>query len=125
MKSILGKLAIAAFAAGLATSLYAAPPGKGTGVYRGVTTQQEIQKLKQGDRYALVCTNCKSITMKEVADAKEVEMLCRNGGTVHCDGCKKDYSIKHVGPPSKGFDRTKVTYVNAAGEPCMFIVAMK
>lgn len=125
MKAIFRNLAIAAFAAGLATSVSAAPPGKGTGVFKGATTQEEIQKLKKGDRYAVVCMNCESITVKEVTDEKEVAALCHNGGTMHCDSCKKDFTIKHVGPPGKGLDKTKVTIVNAEGKPCMFVVPMQ
>lgn len=46
----------------------AAPPGKGTfeaTTYNQAATQGEIQKLKKGDRYALVCMDCKSITVKD------------------------------------------------------------
>ncbi len=38
---------------------------------------------------------------------------------------KEEYTIKHVGPPGKGLDKTKVMIVNEEGEPCMFIVPMK
>lgn len=124
MKALYRHLVIAAFAASLTASVSAAPPGKGTGVFKGATTQEEIQKLKKGDRYAVVCMKCKSITTKEVADDKEVAALCHNGGTIHCDGCQKKLTIKHVGPPGKGPDKSEVTIVNAEGEQCMFIVPM-
>jgi hypothetical protein len=125
MKTTIKTLIAAAFAIGLATSVTAAPPGKGTGVFKGATTQEEIQKLKTGDRYALVCMDCKSITVKEVADEKEVEALCHDGGTVHCDSCKKKATIKHSGPPGKGTTTSKITMVNAEGKECMFVVPMK
>jgi hypothetical protein len=125
MKTTIKTLIAAAFAVGLATSVSAAPPGKGTGVLTGASTQEEIQKLKTGDRYAKVCMDCKSITMKEVADEKEVAALCHEGGTMHCDGCKKQATIKHSGPPGKGSTSSKVTMVNADGKECMFIVPMK
>jgi ribosomal protein L37AE/L43A len=126
MKSTIKALIAAAFAISLATSVTAAPPGKGTtGAFKGATTQAEIQKLKKGDHYALVCTDCKSITVKEVADEKEVEALCHEGGTVHCDSCKKKVTIKRVGPPGKESITSKITIVNAEGKECMFIVPMK
>lgn len=125
MKATIKTLIAAAFAIGLATSLSAAPPGKATGVFKGASTQEEIQKLKPGDRYAVVCMECKSITMKDVADEKEVEALCHEGGTMHCDGCKKKATIKHSGPPGKGSTTSKITMVNAEGKECMFIVPMK
>ncbi len=129
MKSPLMIIIAAAFALGLATSASAAPPGKGgvlkTGVYKQAATVEEIQSLKAGDHYALVCTECKSITVKEVADEKEVEELCHDGGSMHCDSCKKKFTIKNVGPPGKGASSPKVTIVNAEGKECMFIVPMK
>jgi hypothetical protein len=125
MKSTFRSLILAVFAAGLVTSVSAAPPGKGTKVYKPALTQEEIQKLKTGDRYALVCMDCKSITVKEVADEKEVEALCHEGGTVHCDSCEKKFTVKHAGPPGKGVTTSKVTIVNAEGKECMFVVPMK
>lgn len=125
MKATIKTLIAAAFAVGLATSVSAAPPGKATGVFKGASTQEEIQKLKTGDRYAMVCMDCKSITVKEVADEKEVEALCHEGGTLHCDGCKQKMTTKHSGPPGKGTDSSKVTIVNAEGKECMFVVPMK
>jgi hypothetical protein len=128
MKTTLATFIAAAFAVGLAASVSAAPPGKGpfeTKTYKQAATQAEIQSLKKGDRYALVCTECRSITVKEVADDKQAEALCHNGGTLHCDACKKKVTIQHAGPPGKGTDTSKVIYVNAEGKECMFIVPVK
>lgn len=128
MKTTLSALIAAAFAVGLATSASAAPPGKGpleTKTYSHAATQGEIQKLKKGDRYALVCMDCKSITVKEITDEKQAAALCHNGGSIHCDACKKKATIQHSGPPGKGMDTSKVTYVNAEGKECMFIVPVK
>ncbi len=128
MNSTLKALIGAAFAVGLASTVSAEPPGKGTNIYLGshkAGTQEEIQKMKKGDHYALVCMECESITMKEVADDKEAEELCHDGGSVHCDSCKKKFTIKHSGTPGKGTTSKKVTYVNSEGKPCMFVVPIK
>ena len=129
MKSTVKFLIAAVFAVGLASSVSAETPGKGTtfytGTHKAATSQEEIQKLKKGDRYALVCMDCKSITVKEIADDKEAEALCHEGGTVHCDSCKKKFTIKHSGPPGKGTTSRKVTYVNEEGKECMFLVPIK
>ena len=129
IKSSLVVIVAAAFAVGLATSASAAPPGKGgvlkPGSYKQAATVEEIQSLKLGDHYALVCTECKSITVKQVADEKEVEALCHDGGSMHCDSCRKKVTIKRTGPPGKGTTSQKVTIVNAEGKECMFIVPMK
>jgi len=126
MKSLFRTLLVVAVSAGFASTASAEPRSKGTGTFKSASTAEEIQKLKKGDRYALVCTKCKSITVKEVADEKEVAALCHNGGTVHCDSCKKDYTVKTLGPRSKGGSTvTEVTIVNAEGKTCMFVVPMQ
>ena len=116
MKSTVKFLMAAIFAVGLASAVSAETPGKGStlnlGSHKAATSQEEIQKLKKGDHYALVCMDCKSITVKEFADDKEAEELCHEGGTVHCDSCKKKVTITHPGTPGKGTTTKKVTYVN-------------
>lgn len=128
MKSTLRNLIAAVLVVGIASSVSAAPPGKGpfsTKTYKEAATQGEIESLKPGDRYALVCMECKSITVKEVTDEKEAKALCHEGGSLHCDSCKMKMTIKHVGPPGKGTATSKVTIVNEKGEQCMFIVPIK
>lgn len=73
----------------------------------------------------MVCTVCKSMTVREVADKKEVEALRHDGETTNCDSCDKKFSVKRTGPPRKGAASQKVTVVNAEGKECMFIVPMK
>lgn len=128
MNSTLKLILAAAFAVGIASTVSAEPPGKGgtlkPGTYKSATAE-EIQQLKKGEHYALVCMECKSVTVKEVADDKEAEALCHDGGTLHCDSCKKKVTIKRSGPPGKGSTSTKVTYVNEEGKECMFLVPMK
>jgi hypothetical protein len=84
-----------------------------------------MQSMKKGDHYAMACMECKSITVKEVADEKEVEALCHDGGTMHCDACKMKATIKHSGPAGKGTASPKVTYLNSDGKECMFMVPLK
>jgi hypothetical protein len=124
MKTTLKSLILAAVAASLVTAVSAAPPGKRLGTFKKASTVEEIQKLKKGDRYALVCTECESVTIKEVADAEEVEKLCHDGGSIHCDSCEKKVTVKRHGPPGKGHTATKVTIVNAEGKECMFVVPL-
>lgn len=128
MNPLLKTVIAAVFAGGLATSVIAAPPGKGplkSGVYKQASTQEEIQSIKKGDRYAVVCMECKSIAVKEAADEKEVEALCHDGGAMHCDSCKMKSTIKRTGPPGKGSAASKVTYMNEDGKECMFVVPVK
>lgn len=125
MKTTLRSAILAITAAGLVTTASGFPHGKGLGTFKKATTQEEIQKITNGDRYALVCKECESVTIKEAADEQEIEKLCHDGGTVHCDSCKKKFTTKRVGPPGKEFVTAKVTIVNAEGKECMFIVPLK
>ena len=128
MKTLLRNIITAAFAVGLATSVSAQSPNRGgltPGVYKQADTQEQIQKLKKGEHYALVCMECKSVTVKEVGDEKEVAELCHDGGSVHCDSCKKKVTVKTVGPRPGGPVATKVTIVNAEGKECMFVAVVK
>ena len=123
IKMILGLL----LAGGLVTSAYAQRANNanvGKGVYKSATTAEEIQKMKKGDRYAKVCMECKSVTVKEIADDKEAEALCHDGGTMHCDACEKEVKVKRMGPRNN-IIRSEVVYVNAEGDECMFIVPIK
>lgn len=124
MKTTFKIMLLTATAIGFASSAIAAPPGKGVDTFKKASTQEEIQKIKKGSRYALVCKDCESVTVKEAADEQEAEKLCHDGGTVHCASCDKKFTVKRTGPPGKGSTSTKVTIVNAEGKECMFIVRL-
>ena len=124
MKTTFKTMILAAIAASLVTAVSAAPPGKGTGTFKKASTVEEIQKLKKGDRYALVCKDCDTVTIKEVENAEEVEALCHDGGALHCGSCEKKLTVKRTGPPGKGHTTSKVTIVNAEGKECMFVVPL-
>lgn len=128
MKTKLTTLIAAALVAGFTGTVAAAPPGKGlpgTKTYKHAATEEQILSIKKGDRYAVVCTDCKSITVKQAADDKEAQALCHDGGSLHCDACKQKATIKRTGPPGKGTTSTRITVVNKDGKECMFIVPMK
>lgn len=123
MKLFLGLL----LAAGLSTSAYSQRANNSnvaTGVHKSATTAEEIQGMKKGDRYATVCMECKSITVKEIEDEKDAEALCHDGGELHCDACEKKVKIKRMGPRSQTIG-SEVVYVNGEGKECMFIVPLK
>lgn len=93
--------------------------------YKKADSAEAIQAMKKGDRYAVVCRECDSVTIKEVADEKEVAALCHDGGSMHCPSCEKKFTVKSVGPRPGGPSVTKVTIVNAEGKECMFVVPLK
>lgn len=113
-------LTVLAFA--LFGALQAAPPGKFPphGRYTAGTVKS-ISGMKKGDQYAVVCNECKTLTIKTVGDPKEAAALCHDGGKVHCDSCEEDRVVKRTGPPGKG----RVTWVDKHGKECMLIIPLK
>jgi hypothetical protein len=110
---------------GLFGSAQAAPPGKG-GPFKGTSKVERISSMKPGDRYVLVCTDCKSATVGEITEAADAEKLCHDGGTIHCDGCNKKVTIKRVGPPGKEhISKVEVKYLNSEGKECMVLIPLK
>lgn len=123
MKTIQRSFFIWLLALGLAGSAHAVPPGKGA--FPAVDSQDRISALKKGDHYALVCLECRSVEIKEVESDDEGAKLCHDGGKLHCASCKKEVTIKQVGPAAKRGSVKRVTYVNAEGKECMFLVPLK
>jgi hypothetical protein len=123
-KSILTYLLTLTAVGALMGSLSAAPDVKGT--YKTAATIKQIQSLKVGDKYAMVCNMCKSITVKEVTKQEQVVDLCHDGGAIHCPSCKKKAVVKYSGPVGKLMpSSTRLTYVNGEGKECMYLVPLK
>jgi len=116
-------------ALGVASSLSAQranDQGIANKTYQKADSAESIQAMKKGDRYAVVCKECDSVTVKEVADEKEVAAMCHDGGSLHCPSCKKKFTVKSVGNRAGANPVvTKVTIVNAEGKECMFVVPLK
>ena len=121
---IMRSIPIAALLA-LAATIPLAQAGQPIAFHPSTRTAGEVLGLAKGARYALVCTECKGITMGTIGSEKDAAELCHNGGKVHCDGCKKKVTIKTVGAPGKQFVTSKVTYLNSEGKECMFLVPLK
>ena len=104
------------------------PPGKTSPTERMLKRTRPVAKtssMKKGDQYVLVCRHCESATVRRIRDGAEAAKLCHNGGKIHCDSCKKQVTIKHFGPRSKGMTRTVITYLNSRGEECMVLIPLK
>lgn len=127
MKKLVNIIAVA-LALGLASSVSAQranEQGIANRTFHKADSAESIQAMKKGDRYAIVCKECDSVTVKEVADDKEVAALCHDGGSLHCPSCKKKFTVKSVGPRPGGPVVTKTTIVNSEGKECMFVVPLK
>ncbi len=128
MKTLANIIAVT-MALGLAASVSAQraeQSGIANKTFQKADSAESIKAMKKGDRYAVVCRECDSVTVKEVDDEKDVEAMCHDGGSMHCPSCKKKYTVKAVGNRAGATPAiTKVTIVNAEGKECMFVVPLK
>jgi len=102
----------------------AKPPTKVSGPIK-FKSVKDIKSLKKGDKYILVCKECDTATVYELKEDSEAEALCHDGGSIHCESCKKKVTIKRTGPPSKKRISKEVKYLNAEGKECMVLIPLK
>lgn len=116
-------LAMTLLVLALAGTSMALPPGKGT-TYKKLATEADFAALKSGDRIALVCKQCETVSTAEVTDPEQAMEICKEGAVIHCPECKLDYKVtRRVNPAGKVIGaglKKEVVIVNANGEPCMF-----
>ena len=107
-----------------ATAALAVPNSKSTYTSRALRTDQEFAQVKAGDRIALVCKQCDSVTVQTVQSKDEMMELCKEGHTVTCPSCHTAVKAVRHGPPGKSTTSAAVTYVNDKGEECIFVAKL-
>ena len=101
----------------LTSAAFAQPPGKGG---PELTTKAQFAELKAGDKVILTCKMCNTHKVIDIKDSKSAMELCKEGKTVHCPSCKKDFKVAWGHPAGKtGGPDTTVTIVDESGKPCM------
>lgn len=106
---------------GTALATFAAPPSQRTTPAPALRTTEEFAQLKEGDKIALVCKQCDTVTTKTLASKDEAMALCAEGSTIMCPSCNESYKIVSHGPRSKGGTHRELRYVNDKGEECLFV----
>ena len=108
------------------SNAHAFPPWKGGPSSEVLSTKSDFEKLKPGERVAVVCRMSDSVSVIEVKDKNQAMNLCAEGKMIHCAGCKKDFKVVWSYPIGKtGGPSYKMSIVNAKGEPCMFMARVK
>lgn len=104
-------------------ALFAAPPSKSNNYTRSaIQTTEAFQDIKPGEKVAIVCKECQSLTVTTIAQKADAMKLCKEGDSVTCPSCKKTVRIVRRGPPGRsGTVTSKIVYVNEKGEECMFV----
>lgn len=83
-----------------------------------------LSDVKAGDKLALVCKVCDTVTVLDVTSKEEAMKLCTEGEKVVCGSCEKTFTVVQHGPRGKGGQHTETRIVNDKGEECMFVTKL-
>jgi|ERR1035437_506625 hypothetical protein len=109
---------------GSALFTLAGPPSKMTAPSPALRSSEDFAKLNPGDKIALVCKECDTVTVQTVASKEEAMEHCKEGSTVTCPSCKIVAKVVTHGPSGKEGTHTVMKIVNDKGEECMFVAKL-
>lgn len=101
---------------------FAIPPSKQTSPIPAATLRSAsaFEQTQPGEKIALVCKECDTVSVQTVASKEDAMKLCAEGAAVSCPSCKKVGKVVRHGPPGKEISHTEFRIVNEKGEECMF-----
>jgi len=104
-----------------ATTLFAGrtPGGR---MQERLAAQRDFEDLKPGDRVAMVCKMCDSISVTEIESHEDAMALCEEGTEIKCSSCGETTRVVRRGPASKG--RPEVSFRNEHGMECMHMAKL-
>jgi hypothetical protein len=105
-----------------AATAFALPPARRTS--QPLRSAAALSELKPGDKLALVCKVCDTVTVIDVTSKEEAMKLCTEGEMVECGSCDKKFKVVAHGPRGKGGQHTETRIVNDKGEECMFVTKL-
>ncbi|OHE83709.1 MAG: hypothetical protein A3G75_01185 [Verrucomicrobia bacterium RIFCSPLOWO2_12_FULL_64_8] len=102
----------------------AAPASKRTSTSNALHASEDFAGLNAGDKIALVCKQCETVSVQTVASKGEAIEFCKEGAEIICPSCHKTFKVVRHGPPGKGGTHVETRIVNDKGEVCMFVVKL-
>ena len=103
---------------------FAVPPSKQTSPSTPLRTTEDFAQVKPGDKLALVCKECDTVTVRTIATTDEAMEFCKEGAEIACPSCKKSFKVVRHGPRSKGGTHPETQIVNERGEECLFVTKL-
>lgn len=97
-------------------SAYAGP---GPQHWQTLGSASDFKELKTGDKVAVVCNMCKTVSEVAIESEDQAMKMCKEGATMTCPSCKM--TAKVTMKRQRNDSPTQVTYVNEKGEDCMFV----
>jgi hypothetical protein len=104
-------------------SAFAGPPPGGWNKLATLSSVEDFQGLKSGDKIAQVCKMCDSISITEVQSNEQAMQFCKEGSKLDCPSCDNVAKVVRVGPPSKGTQN--VRFVDDHGNTCMIMAKVE
>ena len=93
--------------------------GPGPQYWATLHNEADFKQVKTGDKVAMVCNMCKTVSEVSIESEDQAMKLCKEGATVTCPSCKMTATITMKRGRNDSPNQT--TYVNDKGEECMFI----
>lgn len=112
IRLILATAALGAFA-------FSAHAGPGPQYFKTLHSAAEFKELKAGDKVAVVCNMCKTVSEVSIESDEQAMKMCKEGATLTCPSCKM--TTKVTMKLQRNDSPAQVTYVNDKGEDCMFV----
>jgi hypothetical protein len=82
-----------------------------------ITSTEEMEKLKTGDKVIMSCRKCDSVSMAEITSGENAKNMSKEGAAYECPSCKNVAKVSYTGPVSKR--HRVVKFVDKHGEECM------
>ncbi|MDP1581591.1 MAG: hypothetical protein Q8M02_15085 [Candidatus Didemnitutus sp.] len=100
---------------------FAVPPAHRSGPSPALRSAAAFEDVKAGDKLALVCKQCDTVTVQTVASKEEAMEFCKVDAKIVCGSCKKSFKVVQHGPRGKS---TETRIINDKGEDCMFVTKL-
>ena len=121
MKSNLSAVRLLFVTAAVVTFASFAYAGPGPQYWTTLHDEAQFKQLKPGDKIALVCNQCKTVSEIPITSPEQAMGLCKEGATVMCPSCKKESKVVMKRSRNDSPTHTEVVYVNDKGEECAFM----
>lgn len=118
MKTFLRLSLLAGLALGAVASVLAGP---GPQHWQTLRTEAQFKAVAAGDKVAIVCNRCKTVSEQTLATPAEAMALAQEGATIVCPACHAVSKVTMKGPARNPSIGREVVYVDDHGAEFLFV----